>query len=1296
MFGPTAHTAKPAAASKTGRFALLGALHRAPGSGAHSGRLVCDFEAPTEESGVRPVHRGTKRITTSVRTLVLVATLGLLVLGAEPALAAQSRPLITSFGTLSNPQGIAIDQSNGDVYVADTGNNRIEKFDSQGNFLLAFGANVGGPGVNTCSSVLTCVAGTPGSAPGQFTAAAFVAVDNSGGPSHGDVYVADTGDNLVSKFDSSGNLITSWGAGGQLNGSTATDGPFGTLAGITVDATGRLLVLNLNSQEFVFSQAGTFSSDFAVARPTNPSGVAVDTAGDFFKVNGDGSVEEFNSANIDLGQVTTSSASAIAVDPASGDLYVATTGNNAIDHYHFTAPGQVAEPGGSTCMIGSFSGCAASDSSPISFLPGHGIAVVSATDDTYVSNPSDGKVYEYGPAMTLPDVTTGQATGVQPSSATLSGTTNPDGVQVSSCQFEYGTDTTYGQSVPCAQSAAQIGSGTSPVPVSAALSGLQPNTSYHFRLDVGNANGTNQGQDQTFTTLGPPTDTGVASTDQTKTGSTVFSHVNPIRLDTHAHFDYGTTTGYGQSTQDTDIGSGADVQEVSALINGLQPNTVYHYRLVATNSAGTLTSTDHTFQTQGGCPNDQYRTGLGAYLPDCRAYEQVTPTAKGDALDISLKGLGSYGIFSTDGNTVLIQTPSVWPGTANVDPLTQDYFFGRSASGWNITNTLRPSGAAGLSSYGYVRGYTPDLSKIGFSLNQDAQNPGTAPKTVELGPPGGPFSVIATPQVGAGNDLFGTSVDLSHVILATKDSTLTPNAGGTSSGAQDLYDYTGGHLTLVNQKTDGSLASTCGADIHSGAQHPVSEDGSKIFFTTPSPPEGGTATDPSCFAQHHGWVRINSGSPNATTVDVGPVTSSTVAFLGASADGAKALFNTPSGVLLYDTITQTSTLVATSPTPNLGARISPDGSTVYFVRQDDSFMYRYDVATGHLDKLFQVDGFAQFNGVTQDGGVALFVAAAVPGRFAGSPYNEMYRYSAADSGLLCVTCHPDGGPMLNAADHFGISLPTEGPIALLKAEGTAPSALAGNGKYVFFQTSEQLVPRDTATGLVAAGVPSPAYNIFEWEAAGTGTCTDPAGCTHLITAGSDNVETDLIGATPDGSNVFFVTHDRLLGQDQDGLGDVYDARIGGGLPSPVVTAQCSADCQAPYSAQAAPAVATVSFNGPGNVIPATGLRAGKPRTTRLTKTIRTSALTKTIRTSAFTVSVSVPGAGRIVISGPRVRTARKAVGTRGRYTLKLTLTAAGKTALKHRHRLRITLRVVYSPASPAATRTANYNRGGTR
>ena len=210
----------------------------------------------------------------------ILTAVGALALAAIPASAFAGGHIFTaSFGAatstpanpypLSSPTDTAVDNSTGtsahDFYVTDPGNFRVEKFDSSGNFILMFGKDVDqttGANVCTAASGDTCQAGVSGSSPGAFTFPTFVAVDGSSGPSAGDVYVADTGDNLVSKFDSSGNLITGWGNSGQLNGSTATNGPFGFLAGIAVDTSGNLFVLDTNCNFFKFKQDGSFITQF--------------------------------------------------------------------------------------------------------------------------------------------------------------------------------------------------------------------------------------------------------------------------------------------------------------------------------------------------------------------------------------------------------------------------------------------------------------------------------------------------------------------------------------------------------------------------------------------------------------------------------------------------------------------------------------------------------------------------------------------------------------------------------------------------------------------------------------------------------------------------------------------------------------------------------------------------------------------------------------------------------------------------------------------------------------------------
>ncbi len=242
----------------------------------------------------------------------LAAAVALLALFATPAFAERLHTFEKSFGEPGSAagqvllrgssggvagSGVAINDTTHDVYVADTENHRVDEFADDGTFVRAWGWGVGGGiGFETCAS--TCQAGLSGTGAGEFEAPVFVAVDNSNeasDPSKGDVYVGDTSDNVVSKFTADGALVESWGTKGQLTGSTTGAGAFGSLAGVVVGATGMLDVLNTGSEMFEFDPDGTFTgTEFEVARATLPTGLGVSASGDFFKVNGNQTVEELH------------------------------------------------------------------------------------------------------------------------------------------------------------------------------------------------------------------------------------------------------------------------------------------------------------------------------------------------------------------------------------------------------------------------------------------------------------------------------------------------------------------------------------------------------------------------------------------------------------------------------------------------------------------------------------------------------------------------------------------------------------------------------------------------------------------------------------------------------------------------------------------------------------------------------------------------------------------------------------------------------------------------------------------
>jgi phage head maturation protease len=192
-----------------------------------------------------------------------------------------------------------------------------------------------------------------------------------------------------------------------------------------------------------------------------------------------------------------------------------------------------------------------------------------------------------------PVVITNPATLIASFSATLNGSVDPHGLSTT-VYFQYGTTTSYGHTT-----LNQIKTGNTYQSVSANLSGLTASTTYHFRIVATNSSGTKYGSDRTLTTLsatGPPVVTTSSATLIASFSATLNGSVDPHGLTTTVYFQYGTTTSYGL-TSAIQSKTGNTYQNVAANINGLSASTTYHFRVVATNSAGTTYGADRTFTT---------------------------------------------------------------------------------------------------------------------------------------------------------------------------------------------------------------------------------------------------------------------------------------------------------------------------------------------------------------------------------------------------------------------------------------------------------------------------------------------------------------------------------------------------------------------------------------------------------------------------------------------------------------------------------------------------------------------------
>jgi hypothetical protein len=185
------------------------------------------------------------------------------------------------------------------------------------------------------------------------------------------------------------------------------------------------------------------------------------------------------------------------------------------------------------------------------------------------------------------------ATNVGLSEATLNGEVQPVGVEAK-YYFEYGTTEAYGSRTP----EASAGSGNAFVEVSAALSGLQLGTIYHYRLVASSSRGTTVGEDQRFETHGGKP---VVTTSHTRftryTEARLGATVDAKGVPTTFYFEYGTTAAYGHLTEEESSAEDG-AEEEGATISGLEPATAYHFRIVATNSYGTSYGADESFSTR--------------------------------------------------------------------------------------------------------------------------------------------------------------------------------------------------------------------------------------------------------------------------------------------------------------------------------------------------------------------------------------------------------------------------------------------------------------------------------------------------------------------------------------------------------------------------------------------------------------------------------------------------------------------------------------------------------------------------
>jgi hypothetical protein len=197
-------------------------------------------------------------------------------------------------------------------------------------------------------------------------------------------------------------------------------------------------------------------------------------------------------------------------------------------------------------------------------------------------------------AASTPSAATGPATSISNSGAVLHGTVNPGGAKTFYV-FQWGPTTAYGST----SKARSAGAGTKPFAVQQSVHGLNPGTTYHYRVGVLSRLGGAEGPDRTFRTKGNPpavpTTGGVSAI--SSNSATVQGLINPNNVQTNWYVQYGPTTAYSARTNAQTLPAGATPVAVTATLPGLQSGAVFHYRFVAVNRGITQYGNDAQFMT---------------------------------------------------------------------------------------------------------------------------------------------------------------------------------------------------------------------------------------------------------------------------------------------------------------------------------------------------------------------------------------------------------------------------------------------------------------------------------------------------------------------------------------------------------------------------------------------------------------------------------------------------------------------------------------------------------------------------
>ncbi len=630
-------------------------------------------------------------------------------------------------------------------------------------------------------------------------------------------------------------------------------------------------------------------------------------------------------------------------------------------------------------------------------------------------------------------------------------------------------------------------------------------------------------------------------------------------------------------------------------------------------------------------------------LPDGRAWELVSPPEKnsGDIEGIGRVSGGGIAQASATGEAITYVAEASF-GSPEGASANQYISTRHGPAGWSTQNITTPaiSGTGGLAGAGTpYKAFSFDLS-LGLVLNGEFT---TGEKGIENPPlpvsPGEPEAPPLYQNFYVRNDatgsvrpllaftpahparefymhLEGTAADLRHVIVSN-DAALTSGAVEGGYNRPNLYEWADGTWQAVNVLPGQGDTTTPGATLGSGSTgsgfgegHTISNDGSRVFWSN--------EVTRRLYVRENGATTVQIDAPQGGPVSGGEQPASR--FRTATGDGTFAFFTSSApltgdantgpqneGDDLYRFDVTNGVLIDLTADPlGNGAEVrgvigaSEDGSYVYFVangqltgpnregRQptlgaDNLYVWHeagQSSTTAFIGTLAgEADGSDWSNEmvrrttrVAQDGRRVVFDSTESLTGYNNVdastqlPDEEVYLYDVNGSPqLTCVSCNPNGARPIGPS-HIPAGTPFEH-----RATGGAiyqSRGMSEDGTRVFFDSEDGLVAQDT----------NGQQDVYEYE----------NGHTYLLSGGTSDEASEFLDASASGDDVFFITRKELIRSDTDQLVDLYDARVGGGIPESQSPVPCTEEgCHSPLSPVGGTlSLGSAAFRGLGNVQPA--------------------------------------------------------------------------------------------------------------